>query len=482
MAKKVKDPNKIGIGEAFLFDGCARIGITAAGALISSYLLLFYVKCGLDLSKIAAIFLVCKLFDAFNDVFTAYFFDKIPKNNYKRLQAVGIICTVLFALNFALLWLGPYFTMGKQTIQYAIVWVTYLLFGIAQDIVEIPYNMFCALQTEDEKQRANLAPLKAVAQILGGVIITMIFPMIITAVRNQTGGNDLPAYIIAVVIVVLINGLLTPASILACKNRVNNTIQSEEKIKLTDIFECLKIREVWVTSACQIGITGGVSVVYSTIVFYSEYVMNKGQEVAGMMNTLSGVGLFPWVLFGSWMMRKVKDKKSLCVFGTGLLVATFALRMVMPTTLWWVYLMGALAGIGNGAFNVVLPVMGLECNEIVEYKLGRRAEATIGAINTFFVKVGSTLAVVVPAFILAANGFDTDMASFSATNPEQYIQLYGSLYVPSEGAASAIIFCTHILPAIFYLSAFVILMFWNHSNKDHKEMMEKLNARRAGVK
>ena len=71
----------------------------------------------------------------------------------------------------------------------------------------------------------------------------MIFPMIVTAVREQTGGDDLPAYIIAVVIVVFINCVITPISILSVKKRVN-TIQSQENITIKDIFACLKIKEV----------------------------------------------------------------------------------------------------------------------------------------------------------------------------------------------------------------------------------------------
>lgn len=477
MSKKRKDPNRIKLPEIILFDGCARMGITAAGAMISSYLLLFYVKCGLELEKIALIFLLAKLFDAFNDVINAYIFDRIPKDKFGRLKAIGIICSVLFALNFAALWLGPYFNIGNKPAQYAIVWITYFLLGIAQDIVEIPYNMFCALQTEDNEQRGKVQPAKAIAQILGGVIITMIFPMIVTAVREQTGGDDLPAYLIAVVIVVFINCIITPISILAVKKRVN-TVQSQEKISIKDILACLKIKEVLVTCACQIGVTGGISIVYSTIVFYSEYVMNQGQAITGMVNTLSGIGLGFWVILGPFLMKKI-EKKTLVLAGLGFVISTYLLRMVMPTTVWWIYLMAGLSGLGSGALNVVLPVMDLESNEIVEHRLGRRAEGTLGAINTFFVKIGNTIAVILPAGILAAHGFDTDLASFSATNPEQYIQMYGGLYTPSEGATNAIIFCTHVLPALLYIVAFVLLLLRKHDKKQHAQMMQQLQERRA---
>ena len=172
------------------------------------------------------------------------------------------------------------------------------------------------------------------------------------------------------------------------------------------------------------------------------------------------------------------EKKRLVIIGSIVSVASFLLRMIMPTTPWWVYLMAAVAGFGAGAYSVVLPVMTLECNEIVEYKIGRRAEATIGAINTFFVKIGGTLAVVIPAWILASRGFDTNLASFSATNPAQYTELYGSLYVPSTEATGAIIFSTHVLPALFYIVALVLLMFWHHSKSEHEIMMQELNARR----
>ena len=477
MAKKVKDPNRIKLPEMVLFDGCARMGITAAGAMISSYLLLFYVKCGLELEKIAVIFLVAKLFDAFNDVINAYIFDRIPKNNFGRLKAIGIICSIIFSLNFAVLWLGPYFSIGNRPVQYVIVWITYFLFGIGQDIVEIPYNMFCALQTEDNEQRAKVQPAKAIAQILGGVIITMIFPMIVTAIREKTGGDDLPAYIIAVVIVIFINCVITPISILAVKKRVN-TVQSQDQITIKDIFACLKIKEVLFCCAAQIGVTGGISIVYSTIVFYSEYVMNQGQTITGMVNTLSGIGLAFWVFLGPFLMKKI-EKKTLVLAGIGFIIVTYLLRMIMPVTQWWIYLMAGLSGLGTGAMNVVLPIMDLESNEIAEYKLGRRAEGTLGAINTFFVKIGGTIAVILPAAILAAHGFDTDLASFSATNPDQYIQMYGSLYTPSADATNAIIFCTHILPALLYILAFICIAMRKHDKKQHEAMMKELEERRA---
>ena len=86
---------------------------------------------------------------------------------------------------------------------------------------------------------------------------------------------------------------------------------------------------------------------------------------------------------------------------------------------------------------------------------------------------------ILPAGILAAHGFDTDLASFSATNPEQYIQMYGGLYTPSEGATNAIIFCTHVLPALLYIVAFVLLLLRKHDKKQHAQMMQQLQERRA---
>jgi len=472
----INNPNRIKAPEAIFFNSLGRMGITAAGAMISSYMLLFYVKCGMNLAVLATIFLVAKLFDAFNDVFMAFFFDRIPKDKFGRLKVISIICVVVFSINFLFLWLGPYWAIGNLSFQYTIVWISYILYGIAISLVEIPYNMFSAIQTEDDKQRANRAPLMAIGQILGGVVITMILPHIITSVQKSTGGNDMPAYVYAVIIVVAINLVISPIGILACKKRVN-TIQSTEKIKFLDFLACVKVKEVFITCACQIGVTGGISIVYSTIVFYSEYVMEMGQSVTGMVNTLSGIGIFPWLIFGSLLMKKFY-KKNLILAGLGFTVAMFILRMLMPTEAWWIYLIAGLTGIGTGVLMVVLPVMTIECNEIAEYKIGRRAEATIGAINTFFVKIGNTLAVILPAFILSRSGFDTNLASFSAMNPEEYISMYGSLYVPSSQATGAIIFCTHLLPAIFYFIAFVLILFWNHTKSKHDVMMVELNERR----
>lgn len=182
-------------------------------AVITASLMIFYTDVVmLNPAAVATLFLVSRIFDAVNDPLTGFFLDRVPRMRLGKFRFLLIVGTIVCSLNYLVLWLGPtMFTSGKLIIAY----ITYILFGITFDIMDISRNSMLSVITSDRKQRTSLSIIQAFATLIGSIVISAAVPMVLDA-----GGKNLGTYKILIIGVTVCVAFFTIVGTLGVKERV----------------------------------------------------------------------------------------------------------------------------------------------------------------------------------------------------------------------------------------------------------------------
>ena len=144
---------------------------------IGTFLLVFYTDVfGLTPTAVGTLFLVARLLDAVNDPIVGYILDHLKPTRWGRFRPWLLLGGVLAGLNFAALFLGPELSYtGKLLYAY----VTYLVFGITFDLVDIPYSSLMVTMTQNTHERNKLNSLVAIGLIIGtGLAVVGTVPLV----------------------------------------------------------------------------------------------------------------------------------------------------------------------------------------------------------------------------------------------------------------------------------------------------------------
>lgn len=230
--KKDKNPNRVRGSEklAYFFGNLGNIPVMS---LIGSYLLIFYTDvCGLNPISVGTLFLLTKILDGVNDPIMGYLIDHIKTRKMGHFRPVLLIGSLVCALNFLILWLGPAYL--PDAFKLVVAYISYILIGISFDLMDIPLNSLIPVMTSDPKERNGLSLIKGIGYIIGGVLVSMIPPLVISAIDDTK-----TAYTILVVAIV---GMISVFSVI-CALGVKERIQPEEG-------ENYRFKELWPILTC----------------------------------------------------------------------------------------------------------------------------------------------------------------------------------------------------------------------------------------
>ncbi|MCA9977592.1 MAG: MFS transporter, partial [Anaerolineales bacterium] len=114
---------------------------------IGTFLLVFFTDVfGLSPAAVGTLFLVARIMDAINDPIVGYILDHLPPTRWGRFRPWLLLGGILAGLNFAAMFLGPELSYTGKLIY---AYVTYLIFGITFDLVDVPYASLMVTMTQD---------------------------------------------------------------------------------------------------------------------------------------------------------------------------------------------------------------------------------------------------------------------------------------------------------------------------------------------
>ena len=465
-AAEMKHPNKIGLRDSFgyAFGDAANLFVLT---YVSSYLKVFYTDIlKVAENKITTLLLIARLWDAINDPLWGNLVAKKKPNKDGKFRPyikwfcipLGIMAMLCF-VNFRS------FT-ANETLVVALMYITYIGFGMMYTTINIPYGSLASVITDDPDGRTLLSTFRSVGAGLGGAVPLLIGPMVIYTVSgvNSQGVEVKAADAGGMLKFGIIMGVLSIIFFFLCFGNTKERVVSEEEpsvdFKKTYIG-MLKSRPFVVAAISGILISGQLQFASLNQYLYKNYFENTDLSIIGTI-----ANYLPMAVMIFFMPKLVKKfgKQELCSIGTFFsAIASVLMFFIVPRcdrlgsapVVFMIFTF--IIGFGYSFVSITNWAIITDVIDYQEYKTGIRSESAVYAVYTFCRNLGQTIADVGGMKLLGA------VAGYNGA-------IHGSAgYV--EGVGEGILFVCTVIPAIVYTLVFILFKFGYPLNKGKLDVM-----------
>lgn len=433
------------LGNGFMFD------------LGQVYLLKFYTDVlGISAYYAGLVFLVSKLFDAFVDTGVGTLIDsrnKIGKRG--KFRPFILFGTLPLAITTIISFLSPNLSQGGKVIW---AFVTYMLFNAAYSFVNIPYGSLAASMTKNPVDRSALASFRSLGSQAALFLTGIAVIPVVSKFENPAVGYPVSIGIMAIVGIVF--HVLCYSGV---KEKEIVVKPKQEKMSIGKSFGYLfKNRPFLVLIVLTLFMILANFLKLSVQLFYVDYNLGNANLI-GAISTVNIVMALLAIALTTPLVAKF-GKKNAAVFG---LIGS----IVFETLNFFIF--GNQVGtfltfhaIGYFFFQIPNTIIWALIADIVEYgewMSGERTEGIIYSTYSFMRKVSQALAGFLPGIILTAIGYVPNA-------------------VQTAGALAGIKMMEFVVPAGCSLIALIVFgLFYNLTDKRHKEIVEEIAARKAST-
>lgn len=385
---------------------CVNAGNIPVMSLLSGFLSICYVSVvGLELEKVATMFLVSRLFDAFTDPVSGFLIDKLPARRGGKFRPVLVLGVLVCMLNYVLVWFGPTWAdAGALRLKYVIAYASFLLLGWTFDIMDIPLNCLLPVMTDDVEDRRKLAVIKNMGVSVGALAVGLIAPLVVGG-ENADAGNY-RALVLGVMAAVL---LLSLAGVAGIRERV---CTSRKGYRVKDLLGFLRVGPVLVFFLVDMLVCMAAYVNTTSFPYFFKYVVGDGTRQASVSTwAYAGTALVYLAIFLG--AQKKLGNRVLCAIGLFVNGACFAGRFFAAGNLVIFTLLTVLGTAGTFSTVVKYSIQADNTN-YVEYVTGLHGEGGIASLSSFISKAGQAIGGALPGYILAAAGFSAEHGVQSA--------------------------------------------------------------------
>ncbi|CAH0226605.1 Melibiose carrier protein [Microbacterium oxydans] len=373
----------------------ANFGNIILSTVISSFLLIYLTDhIGIDAAAVGTLLLVARLVDGATDPIMGYVVDHLPRTSWGRFRSYLLIGGAIGAVAFTALFLAPGFVGASL----AAAWITYLIWGLAFDFMDIPLNALLPSMSASPRSRGQLAAIKGTTYLIGTlVVIGVSLPLV-----ALLGGGVL-GWQTYVVIVAVVSFVLTATGALLIRERVAPTTPAPYRFRdVKALF--LSSRAVPVLLVSKLATSAANAALMAGIPFFFTYYAGS----AGLVSAVALVMVVPMMagsISGPLLGQRVGFKP---VYLCSLLIASIGVGsiLLLPGLAGPAYLACfAVAGLGFGGAVALNYAMLAELTDFVELQGGFRTEGTLASIGSFAAKAGSGIGAALIAYALALSGY-----------------------------------------------------------------------------
>ncbi len=417
---------------------------------IGTFLLVYFTDVfGLSPAAVGTLFLIARLLDGLNDPIVGYILDHLKPTRWGRFRPWLLMGGILAGLNFAAMFLGPELSYtGKLVYAY----VTYLIFGITFDLVDIPYSSLMVTMTQDANERNKLNSLVAIGLMVGtGITLVATVPLVNLFASPQMGYR----------VVALIFGLIAVIGValtaVFSKERVEKT--NEESYTLRELYPIIiKNKPFMILMGSVVLFSIGNFVVTSAnVIFYTYFVGDA--ELFGPIQLGTAPALLLAIVAMPFLAKKL-GKRNTYMLGYALAIAIGVLFFVTrPDSIALLVIFAAGMAVAGSPGAALIDSMVADTNEYAEWLTGLRSEGAIQAGFTFVKKTANGLGGALAAYMLVWIGYRPN----AAQSPET---LTGLLAMVS------------LVPAFFALLALIAMYFYPLTEAKFSEILGELQRRK----
>lgn len=377
--------NKLSFREKYSY-GIGALGKDLAYAIVSSYLMIYFTDAiGLNPAFVGVLFLVARMWDAFNDPMMGMVVDN-TRSKWGKFRPWILIGTVVNAAVVVFLFKKPNLEGNALYVYYSVM---YILWGMTYTIMDIPYWSMIPSLSSDKEEREKISVIPRIFASSAWLLMGAFGLSLIDKLGN---GNEIKGYELLAIGVAVIFVIATLITVFNVKEQVevkNNT----EKVNFRQTLNIIRKNDqllvfIGIVLAYNLAmqLAGGAAIYYFKYVagkesLFSLYSFFKVAEIGGLM-------LFPVVTRKIGRQQVFRMATILPMFG---LITLFISGLIAPQSILFISVSAVLLNLGSGFLLGSTTVMLADIVDYGEYKLGSRNESIIFSAQTLLVKLASAL-------------------------------------------------------------------------------------------
>ena len=387
--------------------GIGAFGKDAVYAIVGTYLMMYLTDYrGVAPAFVGGLFMVARIWDAFNDPFMGMIVDN-TKSKWGKFRPWILIGTIMNAIVLVLL-----FANNSLEGKSYLVWcsVFYILWGMTYTVMDIPYWSLVPALTDDENERSQIS---AIPRIFASCAWLVINSFGLALVAYFGGNNDVKGFSILATIIAVFFIFASLVTCIACKERI--IVPKAEKTSVKGMARVLfKNDQVKIVLGIALFFNIAYQLSNSFALYYFKYVAERTFAVEGngvlypVYAGVAGIAQMASMAILPLLSKKIGKKisffmASFCpVIGFALL---WILGYIAPTSIIGVGVCSAIVNIGIGFMLVFITVFLSEVVDYGEYKLRTRNESILFSMQTFVVKFAGAFSGFLSGVGLTAIGY-----------------------------------------------------------------------------
>lgn len=426
--------------------------------LVSAFLMVYYTDIfHISAETVGALFFIARLWDAVADFAWGRFIDTRKTTKHGKFKPWILRMSFPLVLSGVLMFVK----IPGMSDGFYLAWafVTYIVWGTLYSTVNIPYGSMASVITTDPNERTSLSTWRTVGAMLASLIINVLGPLIVFVDNEMNADRMLMAAVLF--------GVLAITCYIACYKLSTERIIAPErtgpKVNFRKTLRGLAKNKalLWILVASLLFMVNTMLISTVNAYLFKDYFQNTSMlSVIGFVQAAA-------VFLATPLVKPLVTrfgKKELAAVGMGLAGVVYLLLFFLNdiSALQFV-LISALGLFAMGFFNLVIWAFVTDVIDYHEYVTSLREDATVYAIYSMARKIGQAVAGGVGGYAMGAVGYNS------------------VLKVQSEQTLDGIYALATLVPAIFYIVIFLIMVFLYPLNKNRTlQLSADLAARRAG--
>lgn len=438
--------------------GFGDFGTAIVAALKGFFLLIFLTDVArLDPAAAGSILLLTKVWDAVNDPMVGWLSDR-TQSRWGRRRPWILFGAIPFGLLFFLLWLTPELSPTGKFWYYLLV---ALVGDAAFTVVNLPYTALTPELTQDYDERTRLNSFRFAFSILGGLLATVVHPLIVGAFATPQQGYTISALIFGVLITV-------PCFVVffGTRERYVQPTSADERAAMPywqQVRVAFANRPYRFVISLYLLSWLALQLVQTVIIYFLTYYLRRADQIPVVLLAVQGASfifLFVW----SWLSQRL-DKRLVYLIGASIwLVVQMGLFFVTPDRFFMIIPLAILAGAGVATAYLIPWAMMPDVIEYDELETGQRREGIFYGFMVFLQKACLALGIWFVGIVLSWAGYITP--TDAVPQPVQ-----------PDNALAAIRLMMGPVPAVILAASLVVVYFYPITRSEHARIRAALAAR-----
>lgn len=408
--KYLKWYNKVGYGSGDMAGNVVY-------SFLSSFIMIYLTNIvGLNAGIVGTLIAVSKLFDGVTDIFFGAMIDKTKSRLGKArpwMLYAYIGCAVTLVANFAI----PT-NMGKFA-QYAWFFIAYtLLNAVFFTANNIAYAALVALVTKNSKERVEMGSWRFIFAFSTVLIIQSV-----TVKFVQILGGGAHAWKVVAIVFAIVGVIVNTISVFSVKELPEEELNGDgvvddeiEKYGLVEAAKLLFSNKYYI----MISVTYIVQQTYSAMlnmgIYYMTYVL-LNEDLYAVFSWAINIPLIIALIITPTLVAKWKGLYKLNIVGYAITTVGRALVVVAAYmhSVPLMILFTAVSSFGQGPWQGDMGAVVANCSEYTYLTKGKRIDGTMYSCTSFGTKLGGGIGTALTGWLLAASGFNGEVATQSAS-------------------------------------------------------------------